>query len=106
MKHVMTTTALAALAALGGCDRTHMSPHFGEANRDAFAAQVIDPDAGNDRKPNPPLDPEEAAAISKGYVKSLSPPGAVDTTPRSPILVVPAGPPGGAAPPPVPEPPR
>jgi len=91
-------TALFALA-IWGCDRTHMSRHFGEANRAAFRAQVINPDAGNEAKPNPPLDPEEAATIARTHLRSLAPPNAVDTAYRNPVLVVPSGPPGaGMAP--------
>ncbi|WP_394841967.1 hypothetical protein LZC95_33440 [Pendulispora brunnea] len=86
---MMRSWIWAALAlALGGCDRTHMSPHFGEANREAFQAQVIDLDAGNQVKPNPPLDPEEAATIARSLSKSLAPPSAAGAGNRDPVLVV------------------
>jgi hypothetical protein len=85
----MATYALFVLA-LGACDRTHMSPNFGVPNRDAFAAQVIRPDAGNEVKPDQPLDPEEAATIARTYKRSLAP--ATQTDPgvnRNMLLVVP-----------------
>jgi hypothetical protein len=92
-------TALVAIA-LGGCDRTHLSPHFGEANRNAFRAQVIHPAAGNEAKSEQPLDPDEAARVAKTYLRSLTPANMQDQGgSRSQILVVPATPPGaGTAP--------
>jgi hypothetical protein len=94
--------------ALGGCDRTHMSPHFGVADREAFHAQVIHPDAGNVAKPDQPLDPEEAAVISHTYLKSLVPPNATSdqSQSQSRILVVPPPQPGVSAMPPAPVPSR
>jgi len=90
--------ALFALAG-SGCDRTHLSAHFGEANRAAFRAQVIDPDAGSDGKTEPPLDPEEAATIARTHMRSLSAPSAPVTGYGNPVLVVPPGSPGtGMAP--------
>jgi len=83
-----------ALLALGvaACDRTHMSANFGEANRAAFHAQVIDPDAGNETRPSPSLDPEEAATIARTHLKSLAPPATAGAAGyRDPILVVPSG---------------
>jgi hypothetical protein len=71
----MRTSLAVAAVALGlvACDRTHMSPNFGVADRTAFRVQQIHPDAGNESKPDQPLDPDEAAAISKKYRKALSP---------------------------------
>ncbi|WP_394831296.1 hypothetical protein LVJ94_32780 [Pendulispora rubella] len=89
----------------GGCDRTHMSPHFGEANREAFRAQVIDLDAGNRERPNPPLDPEEAATIARSLSKSLAP-AAMGTAPRDSVLVVSPPAAGTGAAPPAQEPSR
>lgn len=81
------------------CDRTHLSPQFGVANRQAFKTQVTDPRAGSVVKPDQPLDPEEAAIIAKTYLKSLAPPeSAADQTPTGGLLVVPPGA-AGAAPP-------
>jgi hypothetical protein len=90
-----------AVFVLGGCERTHLSAHYGEANRDAYRAQVIHPNAGNETKPEQPLDPEESAMVARTYIKSLAPPSMQEqgNTPNQ-ILVVPAAPPGGAAPPP------
>ena len=88
-----------AVFVLGGCDRTHLSAHYGEPNRNAFRAQVIHPNAGNETKPEQPLDPEESAMVAKTYIKSLGPPNMDQGNTQSQILVVPATPPGGAAPP-------
>jgi len=105
MRHRWNWGAVALVlgAICGGCDRTHMSSHFGEANREAFRAQVIDLDAGNGTKPNPPLDPEEAASIARGLSKSLTPPAAAGAGYRDPILVVPQATAGAA---PAPDPGR
>lgn len=79
-----------AAVALVACDRTHMSPHFGVANREAFRVQVTDPKAGAVAKPDQPLDPEEAAIIAKTYQRSLAPANAPpDPTARGGMLVVP-----------------
>lgn len=94
-----------ALLAAAGCDRTHMSAHFGEANRDAFRAQVVHPGAGDDARPEPPLDPEEAAVIARAHIRALSSPSASPANYPSPFLVVPSGPASSAAPAPQ-EPPR
>jgi hypothetical protein len=92
--------AVALGFALGACDRTHTDPHFGVAERNAFRAQVNNPNAGNVTKPDQPLDPEEAAVIAHTYLKSLAPPNASDNGPsQSPVLVVPAPQPAGAPPP-------
>jgi len=89
-----------AVFVLGGCDRTHLSAHYGEPNRNAFHAQVIHPNAGNETKPEQPLDPEESAMVARTYIKSLAPASMQEqgNTPNQ-ILVVPAAPPGAAAPP-------
>ena len=90
----MKTIVLAGVfaIALAGCDRTHMNANYGGPNRDAFRAQVIQPDAGNVVKPEQPLDPEEAATVAKTYQRSLAPKNAEGTaTGRNQILVVPAG---------------
>ena len=80
-----------------GCDRTHLSASFGVANRTAFHAQVIDPNAGNAARPDQPLDPEEAAIIAHTYQKSLAPKETADQTGgASPLLVTPPpAPPNG-----------
>ncbi len=88
------THAALLLWVLCGCDRTHMSAHFGEATRAAFRAQVLDPDAGVAAKPNPPLDPEEAAAVARSHNRSLSPQAAGGGPYRDPVLVVPSSAPG------------
>ena len=90
-----------AVVVLGGCGRTHLSAHYGEANRSAYSAQVIHPNAGNETKAEQPLDPEESAMVARTYIKSLAPPNGQDQeSTGSRILVVPATPPAGAAPPP------
>ncbi|WP_394821735.1 hypothetical protein [Pendulispora albinea] len=83
-----------------------MSSHFGEANRAAFRAQVIDLDAGTTVKPNPPLDPEEAATIARTHLKSLAPVGTPGASYREPVLIVAPPSTGAGAAPPPPEHPR
>jgi hypothetical protein len=91
-----------AVFVLGGCDRTHLSAHYGEPNRNAFRAQVIHPNAGNETKAEQPLDPEESAMVAGTYIRSLGPANTQDqSNAGSRILVVPATPPGGVAPPPL-----
>lgn len=101
MSVVPWTGLLMVSVLVSGCDRTHIHSNFGEANRAAFQSQVLHPDAGNDVKPNPPLDPEEAAAIARTHLKSLTPPSAVATSHRDPILMVSPTPAGTATPDPV-----
>jgi len=87
--------------ALLGCDRTHMSASFGVANRAAFEKQVIHPHAGDQARPDQPLDPEEAAVIARTYQRSLAPKETADQAGRaSPLLVAPppeAAPAAGSA---------
>jgi hypothetical protein len=96
MKIVLVPLLLSA--ALAGCDRTHMSANYGVAERSAFRAQVIHPDAGNQVKPEQPLDPEEAATIAKTYRKSLVPQNTNDTSVGlNQVLIVPTARPGAPA---------
>ena len=90
--------------ALGGCDRTHMSAKFGEANRAAYRSQVLHPGAGDEVKPEQPLDPEEAAIVAKTYKRSLAPKDATQSS-GGQLLVVPTTGPGGASLAPLPPPP-
>ena len=55
-----------------GCDRTHLSAGYGRATRAAFHAQVLDEQAGGIQKPDPGLDPEEAAEVAATYRRSIS----------------------------------
>lgn len=70
MTPLCVRTVLAAVL-LVACDRTHMSPSYGVAERNAFSSQIVDPDAGAAKKPDQPLDPTEAAAIASSYQQSL-----------------------------------
>jgi hypothetical protein len=83
MKALILTAAALMLV---GCDRTHLSQHFGKRNRQAFATQVIDPRAGQYAKPTYGLDPEEAAIIADSYRKSLAP--SKKEPAKAPILVI------------------
>jgi hypothetical protein len=90
-----------ALFWLCGCDHTHMSPHFGEANRAAYHAQVIDPNAGSGVRPDQPLDPEESAIVAATYFRSMRPADERDQeAPKSTVLVVPPAQAGALQPPP------
>src|SRR6266536_282287 len=88
----MKITLVPALlfVALAACDRTHMTANYGIADRAAFRAQIIHPEAGNDVKTDQPLDPEEAATIAKSYRKSLVPQNTSDNGAGiNQVLVVP-----------------
>ena len=79
---------------LGGlsCDRSHLSATYGIATRTAFTVQRVSQDAGRETAPDIALDPDEAAAIARGYRRSLLPAQGDDGSPmRSSVLVVPSG---------------
>ena len=67
----MKKLIVVALFALPGlaCNRTHMSPTYGQSLRHALAAQVINPQAGASATPDKGLDPEEASAVLETYRK-------------------------------------
>lgn len=91
----MRTLLLIGLLSLAtlGCDRTHLrSATYGQSVRRALKAQVINPAAGERPAKEEGLDPEEAAIVAKGYRESLSP---KHEESRTPLIVVPASPPGG-----------
>ena len=69
----LSAAALLLVATGLGCDRSHLSPQYGVATRTALQKQVIDPNAGRQKKPEQGLDPEEAAMVSQRYRKSLGP---------------------------------
>ena len=93
MKRLILSCAVVSL--LWACNRTHLSPYFGHATREAFASQVIDAGASLAKRPDPGLDPEEAAIIAEAYRGSLSPPKA--QAPRAPVVFI-TDEPGKAAP--------
>jgi hypothetical protein len=71
-------------AAALGCGSGHLTSGFGRANHEALAMQQ-----GNRAKPPPAnmaLDSQEAAVISKSYLKSLA--GPEQTTAPEPVLIV------------------
>jgi hypothetical protein len=76
-----------ALAATAGCDRTHMYPCYGQATRQAFKTQVINPAAGGRRAAEQGLDPEEAAVVSKNYRESLT--ARKEEAVRTPMVIIP-----------------
>jgi hypothetical protein len=86
-----------------------MSAQYGAPTRQALKHQQNDPRAGEVAKPDQPLDPEEAAIISKTYLKSMAPEtnGGGDTAPAGGgLLVVPPAQTGGISPAPIPPGPR
>ena len=68
MKYAITLLLFTSIA----CDRAHMSASYGKATRAALQNQVIDPAAGDKKRAEQGLDPEEAAVIAKSYRGSLS----------------------------------
>lgn len=87
---VWVAAGFAFVLLAAACERTHLSPHFGEATRQALKTQVIDKNAGAVAKPDQPLDPEESAIISRTYLRSLAPANAPqETTARGGLLVAP-----------------
>lgn len=88
-----TLVILGLVLAAVGCDRTHLrSATYGQSVRRALKAQVIHPAAGERPARDEGLDPEEAAIVAKSYRESLSP---KQEESRTPLIVVPATPPGG-----------
>jgi len=82
-----TWILLALAGAAGGCDRTHLSPCFGQATRQALRTQVINPAAGQRRALEQGLDPEEAAIVARNYRQSLS--STKEEGPRPPLVILP-----------------
>lgn len=79
----------ASLVALAGCaSREHLGPHTGVAVRTALRTQVIHPEAGDDAKPIPGLDPQEAAVVSDAYFKSLGPEKGAATARKPNLLLI------------------
>jgi hypothetical protein len=66
--------ALAGAVLLSGCVATtpDWDQHFGEANRVAWAQQVLHPGAGQNRDPVAGLDGAAAAAVQDRYRKSYA----------------------------------
>src|SRR5262245_38513038 len=62
-----------ATLAGAGCGRAYMTPTHGRAYRQSFAVQTVNPDRRTEAKAVQGLDSQEAAIISSGYRKSLSP---------------------------------
>ncbi len=82
-----------SMVATAGCDRTHLrSATYGQSVRRALKGQVINPAAGDRPTREEGLDPEEAAIVAKSYRESMSP---KHEESRTPLIVVPASPPGG-----------
>ncbi|SFL75122.1 hypothetical protein [Rugamonas rubra] len=70
--------ALAAAVLLSGCVATtpDWDQHFGEANRVAWAQQVLQPAAGQNPDPVAGLDGAAAVAVRARYLKSYTEPPA------------------------------
>ncbi len=90
----------AGTLAMAGCDRTHLSPTYGQSVRKAYHTQVVSPGAGERPYSEQGLDPEEAAIVSKGYRESLSP--KKEDSGKTPLVVVPTPQQPGAPPAPGP----
>ena len=79
---------LLALPLSSGCDRTHLSRAYGQAQRRAFRAQIVNPDASKSAKPVEGLDPEEAAIVADTYRKSMSPKSDDRAASKAPVLIL------------------
>ncbi len=92
MRASIRFAAIAAVLLGVGCGREHLSPAFGRANREAFAAQPV-----NKKKaaapPSLALDTQEAEVIAQSYVRGLS--GKTKAEPE-PVLYVSQQKPGAA----------
>ena len=74
----LAALALVAACGAGACDRAHLTASHGRANREAFTAQVANPNAGNRPAPGSErrvqgLDSQEAAIVSQTYRRNLAP---------------------------------
>jgi hypothetical protein len=65
---VVVATALVASA----CARAHLTPTFGTANHEAFAAQRVRAPDDPAPKPNMSLDAQETGVISESYLRGLA----------------------------------
>jgi hypothetical protein len=78
------TTAALGLACSGP---VHLTPTQGTSTSRAFAVQVLYPDASTRRREPPGLDSQEASALAKHYLKSLTPESA-SCQPPQPMLLM------------------
>ncbi|MGA8890424.1 MAG: hypothetical protein WB493_02565 [Anaeromyxobacteraceae bacterium] len=90
-KPIGAVVVLALLAA--GCGYAHMSPAFGQANKEALAMQQP-AQAKPPPSPSMALDTQEAQVIGEAYVKSLS--GKAKAEPEPVLYVAPPQRPGTA----------
>jgi hypothetical protein len=72
MRASIRIAAVAMIAAAGGCARTHITPAFGTANREAFLAQRVRPPDAPAPRPNMALDPQETNVLSESYLRGLA----------------------------------
>jgi hypothetical protein len=86
MRTSIRIAAVALLASAAGCARTHLTPAFGTANREAFQAQRVRPPDAPAPKPNMALDPQETGVISESYVRGLA--GKTSRSEPEPMLYV------------------
>lgn len=68
-----TLLGVAVAMSLAGCETTQepaqptLSPTFGNAVKASMAAQVVNPEAGKDEQPAPPLEGQKAEKAMKDY---------------------------------------
>jgi hypothetical protein len=82
--------AVAVIAAASGCARTHLTPAFGTANREAFEAQRVRAADEPVPKPNMALDSQETSVVSESYLKSLAGGKTARTEPEPMLYVAPS----------------
>ncbi len=82
---------IAMAMSTAACERTHMRSSYGQVVREAYAAQVLNPQAGEKRVAEAGLDPEEANIVSDTYRKSLLPDKDEQAHKRAPIILVDEG---------------
>jgi len=85
---------------LAGCDRTYMTPSHGRAFREAFAVQTVNPNRRTEASAVHGLDSQEAAIISAGYRKALSPKDQSAANQAPLLMYAPRGGGGQSVPPP------
>jgi hypothetical protein len=67
MKRLFIACAALAALALTGCNEDLKGREYGEATKEIFASQVVNPEAGKSNEPGPGLDGKAAARAIKAY---------------------------------------
>jgi type IV pilus biogenesis protein CpaD/CtpE len=71
MKHAFLLGAALTLGA-GCASRAHVTESHGRSYKAALSAQVANPGAGENARPLPGLDAQEASIVARNYRRSLS----------------------------------